>query len=391
MMSFLLLLLVTSDVLAATFPDICEDYTPCSCQQYDAYGLIVRCGDPFDHKSPITSLDVHHVFNRTKARHVFWVDLFSLSPEVNSGDVIKIPVDVLSEKSVDRLGISCSTSAGPLIMEIHPDAFRSSVHQMGHFEINGCDFSRLDFKFLADTMSLISLGIGPGLNFRGFPTMSFLARVTSLRIYNYLEFRHWNQIADRFPLLESLFLDGTQLGDRSINKLVHSIASSSTGRHSLTQLSLWENKLNRVPEHISSFKNLSYVNLFGNTIRFLAKGSFAFNPNIKVTFLILTRNALERIEPGAFQGDFSEAIIYLDYNHLTRFDSPVYQKLLEQMQSLSSAAGIHVRNNPFECGDCHLAWLIRDKPHLLKRVFGGRCSNGTQFEDLKPEGYHDCL
>ncbi|KAK4009002.1 hypothetical protein OUZ56_014130 [Daphnia magna] len=390
MMLLILLLLPTFDVLAATVPDVCEDYTPCSCQEYEPYGLIVRCGDPFDHKSSITSLDVHDVFNRTKARHVFWLDLFSLSPGVDSGDVIQLPADVLSEKSVDRLGISCSTLAGPLVLEIHPDAFRSSAHQMGHFEIAGCDFSRLDFQFLADTTSLISLSLGPGLNFRGFPRLPFLARVTSLRIYNYLDFRYWNQIAGRFPFLESLFLDGTQLGDRLINKLVSSIASSPTGRHSLTQLSLWENRLSRVPEHLSSLKKLSYVNLFGNAIRFLAKGSFAFNSEIKVTFLILTRNSLERIEPGAFQGDFSEAIIYLDYNHLTRFDSAVYQKVLEQMQSLSSVAGIYVRNNPFECGDCHLAWLIRDKPHLLKRVFGGRCSNGTQFEDLKPEGYHDC-
>ncbi|XP_057375831.2 uncharacterized protein LOC130696745 [Daphnia carinata] len=391
-MSLILLLLLPFDVLAATVvPDVCEDYTPCSCQQYDPYGLIVRCGDSFDPNSSITSLDVHNIFNRTEALHVFWVDIFSLSPEVDSDDSIRIPADVLSEKRVDRLGISCSTFVGHLILEIHPDAFRSSIHQIGHFEMAGCDFSRLNFKFLADTTSLVSLSIGPGLNFRGFPPLPFLARVTSLRIYNYLDFRHWNQIADRFPLLESLFLDGTQLGDRLINKLVSSIASSPTGRHSLTQLSLWENKLSRVPEHISSFKNLSYVNLFGNAIRFLARGSFAFNPKIKVTFLILIRNALERIEPGAFQGDFSEAIIYLDYNHLSRFDSAVYQKLLEQMQSVSSAAGIHLRNNPFECGDCHLAWLIRDKPHLLTRVFGGRCSNGTQFEDLKPEGYHDCL
>lgn len=50
----------------------------------------------------------------------------------------------------------------------------------------------------------------------------------------------------------------------------------------------------------------------------------------------------------SLSGDFSETIIYLDYNHLTRFDSSVYQKVLEQMQSLSSVAGIYVRNSKID-------------------------------------------
>jgi Leucine-rich repeat (LRR) protein len=102
--------------------------------------------------------------------------------------------------------------------------------------------------------------------------------------------------------LESLFLDGTLLGDRSVNQLVSSIASSPTGNDTLQQLSLWENQLTRIPDHISSFRKLSYVNLFGNSIVSVPSGSFVFRPEIQVSFLILSKNALNTIEPGAFKG-----------------------------------------------------------------------------------------
>lgn len=44
-------------------------------------------------------------------------------------------------------------------------------------------------------------------------------------------------------------------------------------------------------------------------------------------------------------GDFSEAVVYLDVNHLTRFDSDVYENLLEQMHRSTSDAGLYVRNS----------------------------------------------
>jgi hypothetical protein len=46
-------------------------------------------------------------------------------------------------------------------------------------------------------------------------------------------------------------------------------------------------------------------------------------------------------------------------------------------------------SDPFEC-DCHLAWLIRDNHHLLDRVYGGQCSNGTYFSSLNPQGFASC-
>ncbi|KAI9554339.1 hypothetical protein GHT06_019611 [Daphnia sinensis] len=396
-MLFILFLVLTMDALIIvrhyTSRDafVCSDYSPCVCEIYEPYGLVVHCGGAVDDKLPVTALDVWKVFNRTKVRHIYWLDLLSLATESESSDIIKIPADLLNGKSVDRIAINCTSIVGPLRLEIHPDAFRSSLHHIGHFEVAGCDLSRLGFEFLANSTRLISLSITRSINFRGFPPMAFLARLRSLRIYECLDFQHWNQIADRLPLLESLFLDGTQLGDRPVNKLVNSITSSPTGNETLQQLSLWENRLTRIPDGVSSFKKLSYVNFFGNAIRTIPKGSLAFSPDVRVAFLILSKNALTDIEPGAFQGDFSEALVYLDFNRLTRFDSAVYEDMLQQMSYVTSTAGLYVHNNPFVCDDCHLSWLIRDKRHLLKRVHNGRCSNGTLFENLNPQGYDHCL
>ena len=44
----------------------------------------------------------------------------------------------------------------------------------------------------------------------------------------------------------------------------------------------------------------------------------------------------------------------------------------------------------FDCSDCHLAWLIRDNPHLLTPIISGTCSNGTTFALLKAIGYANC-
>ena len=48
-----------------------------------------------------------------------------------------------------------------------------------------------------------------------------------------------------------------------------------------------------------------------------------------------------------------------------------------------------IKTDPINC-DCHLAWLIRDNRHLLPGVIYGKCSNGTSFKDLDPNGFASC-
>ena len=50
---------------------------------------------------------------------------------------------------------------------------------------------------------------------------------------------------------------------------------------------------------------------------------------------------------------------------------------------------IYLLTDPLDCSTdkCHLAWLIRDNPNLLKYVVDATCSNGTLFTDLKPADF----
>ena len=49
--------------------------------------------------------------------------------------------------------------------------------------------------------------------------------------------------------------------------------------------------------------------------------------------------------------------------------------------------------DPFDCESdpCHLAWLIRDNRDLFGRLDDARCSNGTLFNQLDPDGFNQCL
>lgn len=299
MFSWIVFLLTMTSTICDRPIVICEDYSPCSCDVFDPYGLVIRCGDPFD-QSAVTAQDIQMAFNRTKASHIFWLDMVSLSPKSKSSDIVSIPAEILTGKRVDRIGVACSRPQ--LQLEIDKDAFRSSFDQTGHFELSGCDLNRLDIKFTNKMSRLISMSFSHATHFRGFPPG--LEHVKSLRIYQCLDFRHWNEIPSIFPRLESLFLDGNQLGDRVVNQILKSILKLSNNGTALKQLSLWENGLTAVPHHLPSFTKLNYVNLFGNRIQKLTKDAIRFNG--KVTFLILTNNHMKTIEPTAFQG-----IIYL--------------------------------------------------------------------------------
>ena len=50
--------------------------------------------------------------------------------------------------------------------------------------------------------------------------------------------------------------------------------------------------------------------------------------------------------------------------------------------------------DPIDCvkDTCHLAWLIHDKPKMLRKsiLHGAVCSNGTHFEKLSPNGFKRC-
>ena len=100
---------------------------------------------------------------------------------------------------------------------------------------------------------------------------------------------------------------------------------------------------------------------------------------------------------------------------MTRFERDVFLSVLQQMatdkdfpygytsigQSIKElfVFNCYILNyefeyitDPIDCTSdpCHMAWLIRDNPSLMRHVYYANCSNGTRFEDLDRNGYNNC-
>nr|CAH0107179.1 unnamed protein product [Daphnia galeata] len=153
---------------------------------------------------------------------------------------------------------------------------------------------------------------------------------------------------------------------------------------------LWltSNQLTQIPTQLSSFSQLTQLDLSNNSFPVISSGSFIFKA--PVDYLYLESDSISGIDPDAFQGDFSRGQIYLRSNSLVRFEEAVFRPLLEQMVVTSGGGLVNLESNPVNCGDCHLAWLIRDNPNLLNAVEAATCSDGTPFSSLSPSIFSTC-
>jgi len=176
-------------------------------------------------------------------------------------------------------------------------------------------------------------------------------------------------------------------------KLVIDALLSNPNIDPVRALGFFNNSLTKVPDKLSQFPELENVNLAMNRIRSVPTGAFNFKKPLRV--LDLGENEIDTISQDAFQGNYSQnqllggSQLRLFNNKLTRFEAQVYQNVLEQMDPDCNPAiyscGVIIDNNPIDCesDSCHLAWLIRDNPHLLGSLTG-KCSNGTEWRDLEP-------
>lgn len=105
----------------------------------------------------------------------------------------------------------------------------------------------------------------------------------------------------------------------------------------------------------------------------------------------------------------------LENNNLTRFDSNVFQPVLEKMRlygrlpfasirmdnskimflsfkTFDQIKQFHQNIDPIDCDadPCHISWLIRDKRLLIENIFGGSCSNGTSLNNLDEYALDNC-
>lgn len=341
---------------------------------------------------------VQEVFQRPKTAKEIELFYFDI-PHSEANNII--PPDLLNETAAKNIQFYCQFK--PTYLNFDPKSFRSSKDYTQSINITNCDLSLLNYNFLESFSalgnlyyfdvanlssslaslpclpSLSKLNVKESLDFEGFdlfpvsnvPVLSILSilscpkfmvmpnvpSLTKLTIDNCPMFNHWDVVAQLSQLVD---VSLNRLSEKTItNALVAFTASPLIDK--IVILNLTNNRLMKVPEQIQYFSQLRQVHLAYNAISEVNYGSLAFtSPYLEhLTFMW---NELKSIEPSAFQGmltliyifysKFSEKCwnlgnlsisqIYLNYNSLTRFESSVFQPILEQMVAVDLYGGVSI-------------------------------------------------
>lgn len=130
-----------------------------------------------------------------------------------------------------------------------------------------------------------------------------------------------------------LYCGEKNLDDSRVSEILD-VFLTTPGVSTLGNLCLSTNQLTRVPDQVRLFPQLDFVWLNDNKINTsIRSGAFKFNKDTPVKNLDLQRSQLTSIAPGAFQGvGYSgSSRIALNENNLKRFESTVFQSILEKM------------------------------------------------------------
>jgi len=139
------------------------------------------------------------------------------------------------------------------------------------------------------------------------------------------------------------------LDDSTMSDILSAILSDTVASP-VRVLDLAANALTIVPLEIPLLKQLANVDLSANQIDKIPRGAFNFDEATERIQINLNNNPLTVIQPGAFQGDYVTgdtglSVISLVNTNLSRFESGVFQSVLEQMA-------------PFDYGESNGAYII---------------------------------
>lgn len=211
----------------------------------------------------------------------------------------------------------------------------------------------LDQPFLTN---LTSLEIHNCSNFTSFNGLPSLPGLRSLIITKCPQFKEWSVFNVQLTKLNGISLSGSRLGDQAVDEMLNALVSSPVAE-TLTYLNLRDNLMTRIPPQIVHLNKLKDLNLAYNKIALLGNGSALNFTSIKVATLYLFGNELLSVDPEAFEGilmsarskfiivkpskcpgDLGGTRIDLQNNNLTRFESSVFEPLLEKMEKAVTEA-----------------------------------------------------
>ncbi|CAG0891151.1 unnamed protein product [Darwinula stevensoni] len=100
----------------------------------------------------------------------------------------------------------------------------------------------------------------------------------------------------------------------------------------------------------------------------------------------LEQSTISSLESHSITGFTADARIRLSKNQISELTEESFRPMLEVLSS--GDGNIDLAENPVECR-CSMAWIVLN-PDFLGSV-KGQCTNGTDFQDLDPEVFQDCI
>ena len=231
--------------------------------------------------------------------------IFLLLPSENSVIPDNFFVNHRVTKNLEVIGNVLA--AEQVVLEIQPDAFRSSQNHLKQFKIYSCDVKILNFRFLSNFSQLTDLSIKKSVNFHTF-NLPPLPNLISLSILNCTGLNQWTVFPNFVKGLEYLDLECNGLNDETTEQLLRYIMTGPSNV-SLTNIRLSRNALTRIPRQLKSFANIK--NMFFNDQREPGFGSLSYlSPLIHVEIYIdLSSCNITSIQPDALKGLFPASYI----------------------------------------------------------------------------------
>jgi hypothetical protein len=287
-----------------------KDYSPCTCTEQS-----VNCDQ-------VPVRDIATMF-KAMTQH----DIKSIKITTSRTETQPIPDDFLGNvRVIGSINLVCTENNN---LQVSKNAFRASTESNHVLTISGCNLQKLNFAFMSNMKELSNIYILESSGFSSFQGLPSHSNFKLMSITESSEFYSLDDTPVKLAGLDILYLNDNQLTDSEAAKLIKALASTSA--HSLVEFRLYNNKLTRVPDFLSSLPNIAELSLNNNAITSLSANSLAFKGPISIT---LNNNQIKTVQPGAFgslrtTGNF--VIIMLNRNNFNQLDYNAFQTVLKEM------------------------------------------------------------
>ncbi|CAG0890031.1 unnamed protein product [Darwinula stevensoni] len=314
-----------------------DDILPCICIPIASLGSAeVECDDA------TSSDDIYFAFNDA-TWPVKNLTKFSL---MYNDDVRVLPGGVFGDTTFDTINLAVTS-----VSRVDPAALLASKDRLLSLVIDGSPLREFPWEILPQLANLKKLD----LRDIGLTTL---------------------------PLLQSDSLEEFSVSSNEIDHL-----EAGWSLPNLRRLYLSSNPIRDVPAgFLSDFVKLEIFSCadcdLGPT---LSTKSLEFHSE-SMQDIHLSWNSFSNMEVDAITGLQPDTVLYVSYNDIRELTEESFRPMLK---ILSLGDGfIFLGSNPVEC-DCSMAWVVLN-PDFLASV-NGYCMDGTEFKDLDPNVFEDCV